>query len=666
VRWLFADEHLALAIPTVLTVVAVEIVKPSASSVPTDVIAILYLAAQLAIARVPRVRAMPAWRLGRLALATLFVSTVTILDAASSATLPVLYVPIVALGAAIGARPGAVIAVLAVASYVAILGLERGSQIVLTEALVPVTVVVFLAIGTRRVVAALEHSVERAHKARARDRRRARQIGAVEEVGRILAREGPTGDVLGRVMELLDSTFGYHYPSVYLWDGAVLRLGAQRNYANPIEVFDPTRGVIGRITRTREAVFLPDVTMDPDYESADPDVNGEISVPLLSGGDFLGVLNVESNAARRLDAEDFATLQIVGDRLAAALALGHERQNLGERAALLGRLTESSAQLGGTLDPVPLQAAIARAATTVVSCDIGVLTLLEKSTGAFRVAAAHGADVGIGMTIDPGEGATGTALASRTAVLADRLDQSSYPRAAGRAGADLPQVAVMAIPMLRDDVVHGALTFIRRTPGAGFSEQEREIAQLLVAQTALAIANSSLHAETQEATIRDPLTGLHNRRLLDDVLVRMSAARARQQPEERRPVAGILFDLDHFGDLNNRHGHSAGDAVLRAFAGILSSRFRTSDVVARYGGEEFLVVLDGGSRDDALRAAEDVRVAFRGVEIPIPGGERLRAAVSAGCAALDPSVAGLEMMIELADVGLAMAKAGGRDQVVAA
>jgi diguanylate cyclase (GGDEF)-like protein len=271
----------------------------------------------------------------------------------------------------------------------------------------------------------------------------------------------------------------------------------------------------------------------------------------------------------------------------------------------------------------------------------------------------------LGLQIDPGEGATGTAIATRTAVLDDRFDQARYPRAARRAVTD-PTVAVMALPLLREDRVLGALTFIRREPGQGFSDQEREIAGLLAAQAALAITNATLHSEAREDAIRDPLTQLHNRRLLDDTLARMSAARARQGPGERRPVAAILFDLDHFGELNNRHGHLAGDAVLRAFAGLLAGRFRTSDLVARYGGEEFLVVLDGASRDDAVRAAEEIRLAFRELEVPIAGGAAVRGTVSAGCAALDPSVAGLDVMVEVADVGLVMAKSGGRDQVVAA
>ena len=104
-----------------------------------------------------------------------------------------------------------------------------------------------------------------------------------------------------------------------------------------------------------------------------------------------------------------------------------------------------------------------------------------------------------------------------------------------------------------------------------------------------------------------------------------------------------------------------GDAVLRGFAGILAARFRASDVVARYGGEEFLVVLEGAARNDAVRAADEVRERFARIEIPLPNGDWVHATVSAGCAGLDPDMSALESMIEVADVGLAMAKAGGRE-----
>ncbi len=663
-RWLVADIHASLAVALAVPILVVEAAHGFSGSGPVLALTAGYFAVQVAVGLAIG-RARHGGRgIARLLLAVAFVGALEIVDPRVEATLPILNVPIIVLAAAMSAPAGVIVSVAAFTTSRLVLLAQAGPAAAVEQSVLPIVVVAFLAFGTRHVVSSLERSLERLRRAVAVDRRRARRMRAIERVGRALAQDGPSPAVLETIMEVLERTFGYHDPSVYLWNGTALRLGAHRGYESPIHEFPLDIGIIGRVARTREAVFAPDVTVVPDYTEADSDVVSEISVPLLADGELLGVLNVESTAAERLDRDDLASMLLNGDRLSASIALGRERQELAERTALLGRLTEAFATLGAILDPAPLHAAVAAAATTVVTCDIGLLTLPDDSGDGFRIAAADGADQIIGMQINAGEGATGTALATRTAVLDDHFDRAKYPRAARRAVSE-PTVAVMAIPMLREGRVLGALTFVRRREGDGFTGQEREIAGLLAAQAALAIANATLHAETREAAIRDPLTRLHNRRLLDDALARMSAVRARQSPEERRPIAAILFDLDHFGDLNNRHGHAAGDAVLRAFGGILAGRFRSSDLVARYGGEEFLVVLDGASRDDAVRAAEEVRRAFRELEVT-GAGTPVRATVSAGCAALDQSVASLDVMVEVADVGLAMAKSGGRDQVVAA
>ncbi|MBI3746383.1 MAG: sensor domain-containing diguanylate cyclase [Chloroflexi bacterium] len=601
----------------------------------------------------------------RFLLAVGFVAALMLAEPRTEPTLPVLYIPVITLAAATSLPAGVIVAVAsALASRLAV-ALAHGPSAALTQSILPVVVVLFLVIGTRQVVSSLERSLARLRRMAAVDRRRARRLRAMEQLGRVLATEGPSPVALETIMDVLVGTFGYHFVSVYLFSGNVLRLGAQRGYDTPIQEFDLDLGIIGRVARTREAVFAPDVSLEPEYKEADHGVVSEIGVPLLADGDLLGVLNVESTATERLNREDLASMLTIADRLSASIALGRERQKLAERAALLGRLADAFAALGGTLDPDALHAAVARAATTVVTCDVGLLALADRPSGAYRVAATSGADAFVGIQIEPGEGATGQAIASRRAILDDHFDRAKYPRAAQRTP-DSPTVAVMAIPMLRDGAVLGALTFVRREAGHGFTEQEREVAALLAAQAVLAIANAGLHAEAREAAVRDPLTGLHNRRMLDDTIRHMTAVRQREAPAERRPVAAILFDLDHFGDFNNRHGHATGDAVLRSFAALLADRFRASDLVARYGGEEFLVVLDGASRDDAMRAADEVRQRFRALEIRAAGGNLVSATVSAGCAGLDPNVAGLDAMIEVADVGLAMAKAGGRDQVVAA
>ena len=125
-----------------------------------------------------------------------------------------------------------------------------------------------------------------------------------------------------------------------------------------------------------------------------------------------------------------------------------------------------------------------------------------------------------------------------------------------------------------------------------------------------------------------------------------------------------MFDLDHFGLLNKQYGHQAGDAMLRKFAELLRGRFRGGDIAARYGGEEFVVVLVDCTREDAARAANDVRRALERVAIDHDG-LILRATVSAGCAALEPDMTPTDLLARV-DLALSMAKRAGRNTVVVA
>ncbi|MGH2383483.1 MAG: GGDEF domain-containing protein, partial [Candidatus Limnocylindria bacterium] len=123
----------------------------------------------------------------------------------------------------------------------------------------------------------------------------------------------------------------------------------------------------------------------------------------------------------------------------------------------------------------------------------------------------------------------------------------------------------------------GALTIGRTTLAAPFTDLEVEGLQLLASSAALAIANAFLHAEVGELAVRDPLTGLYNRRYFDEALDRMLAAHRRERLTGWRPLSAIVFDLDRFGVFNKEHGHQVGDQVLKAFAEVLASRFRAGE-----------------------------------------------------------------------------------------
>jgi diguanylate cyclase (GGDEF)-like protein len=652
---------LALALPVLAIEGASQLVLP-------------WLAVAVPIAFVGLQALLTAWRfappwmaVARLGLSLAFVGVANAwLDPTGTWPLLALAIPVVALAASQGGPVAIVIGITGMALMLLPLGLSNFDPSARQRMLSLAVAAVVVAIGSRRVVASLERSSYRLRRANQRDRRHARQLAAVESVGRLLAKEGPTPTALDSVMGVLEGTFGYRYPSVYVWDGFALQLGAQRNYRFPIQTVAPDRGILGRIARTQEPAFLPDARSDPEFLSGDPDVVSEIGVPLLDDGELLGILNVETSGDHRLDDDDLATMEIVGDRLAAALALGRERQKLTERAALLDRLTTFATVLVSSLDPDTMDEQVAAGASHVIPGDMVVLVTREESSGEYVISAVSGGDrMVIGETIRPGEGISGRSISSRSVVVDDHLERSRFPKSV--TAARVPDtLTAMSAPMILGDDVVGAVTWLRGDLTWIFTAQEQEVAAILAGKVGLAVSNAKLHQQTQNAAITDPLTALHNRRHFDAVTEREDAIRRRIPAERRRMRSAILFDLDHFGRVNKKFGHQVGDRVLRNFADTLRARARAADLVARYGGEEFVVILENASRDDAMKIAEEVREAFAKLSVETGTGDQLTTTVSAGCSSLEMWEVESSVLLERADVALAMAKAGGRDQVVAA
>jgi diguanylate cyclase (GGDEF)-like protein len=164
-----------------------------------------------------------------------------------------------------------------------------------------------------------------------------------------------------------------------------------------------------------------------------------------------------------------------------------------------------------------------------------------------------------------------------------------------------------------------------------------------------------------EAGLRDPLTGLPNRRQLDDAL-RAELSYARRHGTE---VAVVMVDIDRFKVVNDSYGHLVGDAVLRFVGQVLSSTVRVEDLVARFGGEEFVVIARGTHLAGGAQLAERLRSAVEG-RVAFVEGVALRVTASFGVASIqctgDPSPASL---LERADQRLYRAKATGRNRVVA-
>ncbi|TXH89778.1 MAG: GGDEF domain-containing protein [Rhodoferax sp.] len=191
----------------------------------------------------------------------------------------------------------------------------------------------------------------------------------------------------------------------------------------------------------------------------------------------------------------------------------------------------------------------------------------------------------------------------------------------------------------------------------------RQFATATVLRRQLIESNHNLEKKQQELSYlatHDPLTGLRNRRafLLE---AEHELSRALRYPCE----TGVLVaDLDHFKQINDNHGHPAGDAVLRHFAQLLKAQLRESDIPARLGGEEFIVLLPGTGTEGTAVVAEKIRQALEAAPV-VHGGQSIGITVSIGVSCLPAhSACTIEALYGRADQALYVAKTGGRNRVV--
>ena len=208
-----------------------------------------------------------------------------------------------------------------------------------------------------------------------------------------------------------------------------------------------------------------------------------------------------------------------------------------------------------------------------------------------------------------------------------------------------------------DDQVEAGTRQVALFPRRGsFPADDRAVAAALIAEGRIALENARLHNIVRKQAVTDELTDLANRRRFMEVL-RQEVARSRRF---ELSLALVLFDLDHFKQINDRFGHQTGDEVLRETAAVISSRVRETDLAARIGGEEFAVVLAGTDADGAIALAENLRVDLSTL-VAAHGGESPVTA-SFGVAALPPG-GDAEALIAAADRALYRAKAAGRNRV---
>jgi diguanylate cyclase (GGDEF)-like protein/PAS domain S-box-containing protein len=233
-----------------------------------------------------------------------------------------------------------------------------------------------------------------------------------------------------------------------------------------------------------------------------------------------------------------------------------------------------------------------------------------------------------------------------------------------------PPAAYVCVPLMAQSTALGVLHLVESTheskPETAVGPQHalarRQLAFTVADQVALALSNLRLQESLREQAIRDPLTGLFNRRYMQESLDR----ELRRAQRRRMPMGVIMIDIDHFKRFNDTFGHAAGDELLRAMGTFLQRQTRAEDIACRYGGEEFALILLDASAEDTEERAKLLREEAARLRVEY-GNEPLgNVTISVGVAVFPDHGETAETLLKAADAALYRAKAGGRDRVMVA
>jgi diguanylate cyclase (GGDEF)-like protein len=354
----------------------------------------------------------------------------------------------------------------------------------------------------------------------------------------------------------------------------------------------------------------------------------------------------ESLAKMQLDLSLQAELQAVNSRL---------ESHVGEMELLL----EVGSAVSSTLDlPEQLQMLGRQVCARFGVSEFSVM-LVDELTHQLVIEAVAGAAPrnARGGRLHLGEGIAGETAARGQTIYVP--DVTTDPRCSQ---SDAPTGSLLSVPLRSKGGILGTMNF-NRPRVDGFSVQEIRLAEAIAAQASLAIANARLYQQTLELSFTDALTGVPNRRQL---FLRLENELSRSL-RFADPLSLLMIDLDLFKRINDAHGHTVGDGVLRGVALALRRNVRKIDIVARYGGEEFCVVLPRVAKPEAMDVAEKLRHAVAATALPGPEGHPpLSVTISVGVATLGVDAQDIAGLIEKADSALYEAKRLGRDRVAVA
>lgn len=454
----------------------------------------------------------------------------------------------------------------------------------------------------------------------------------------------------------------------------------------------------GAVYQTLQPMVLDDVTKEfPDFLHPNGiTVRGWMVVPLVARGQAIGHLTLDSYTANHFDDHSARLAMAYADQVALALQNAEAYQEVRRRAGELETFYEIGLAISSGLEMDRVLHTIYTQVRRIADLDTFYVALYDQEHGlvSFPILEDRGQMISTEpIMIQDKNSLTGWVIEHRQTLSLDDIPEMPEPMGLNyeMVGEEVSR-SYVGVPMVLRERVVGVISMQSYSPNR-FTANQVRLLETIANQAAIAIDNSRLYQIAQqelnlrrnaedslrqlnavlesqlreisglqtilrEQAIRDALTGLFNRRYMEETMVR-ELARAQR---EGHPVGVIMMDIDHFKSFNDTFGHKAGDKVLIGLGELLRRISRRSDVACRYGGEELVLILPDASLENASLRAENVRQEFEKMEIACDGAQ-LQATISLGVAVYPRHGEDPESLLHKADEALYRAKQAGRNQV---
>lgn len=431
------------------------------------------------------------------------------------------------------------------------------------------------------------------------EKRRAEQLGLLEETGRIIAESLDEQEILKRSIDAITTQFGYAISAISkvvednMLEVTVITgtedFGYLAGYKQKMG-----DGIIGRTAQIQKTYITENVSKDPYYFSSSEHFGSAICTPIYKGESLFGVLYIESIESNAFDELDLKTLEILAMQISGALQRAVLYTEAQENLRILSALQDISKTISSSLEKDIIAKQVISAMQSAFGyTHISIYTLEEDYLNIVAEVGYLNKEIII-EKIHVSQGVSGRTIRTKEVqFIEDTRKDDVYLTA------DTAITSEICLPLLKEGVVIGTLN-VESDRSRRLTQADVNLLTAIASPLAVAIDNARLHEQIKKMATTDAVTGLSNRYVFEQAL----AAEVERAQRLSMNVSLIIFDIDSFKEYNDTYGHPAGDAYLKAIAGIIKNNLRKYDIAARYGGDEFAIILANSNEQNALTFAK--------------------------------------------------------------